>query len=163
ILSLAVVPFGVGLFGRHTVDLGVVTVQLTGDRIMLFAAGLLAAGVGIIAYRQMDDGRPVPLVADVVTALRGDTTARRRLARGGAAADRLESESLDFHQRVRETFLALAESEPDRYLVLDARRSPDELAAEVRARVAELLSGLPLQTLPGGTERAPAEPSVNGH
>ncbi|HVI34662.1 MAG TPA: dTMP kinase, partial [Gaiellales bacterium] len=83
ILSLAVVPFGVGLLGRHTVDLGAVALAITGDRIMLFAAGLLATGVGIIAYRQMDDGRPVPLVADVVTALRRDTTARRRLAKGG--------------------------------------------------------------------------------
>jgi dTMP kinase len=88
-------------------------------------------------------------------------------ARGRAAADRLESESLDFHQRVRQTFLALAEAEPDRYLVLDARQSPDELAAAVRARVAELLSGLPLQTLPGTDPEPapaePAEPSGNGH
>ena len=37
----------------------------------------------MLAYRQMDDGRPVPLLADVVTALRRDTTARRRLAGGG--------------------------------------------------------------------------------
>ena len=50
---------------------------------MLLAAGLLAVGVGVLAYRQMDDGRPVPLLADVVTALRRDTTARRRLAGGG--------------------------------------------------------------------------------
>jgi dTMP kinase len=293
ILSLAVVPFGVGLIGRHEVDLGVVTVPITGERIMLFVAGLLALGVGLVAYRQMDDGRPMPLLADVVTALRRDTTARRRLAGGGvliafeggegagkstqvrrlqewltneglvaratfepgatpsgagiraivldkahagisprseallyaadraqhvhdvlrpaldagevvitdrfvdsslayqgagrtiplddvrmlsrwategvkpdltvlldlppevglarargrAVADRLESESLDFHQRVRQTFLALAESEADRYLVVDARRSPDEIAAAIRVRVADLLSGLPLQQL----------------
>ena len=42
-------------------------------------------------------------------------------ARGRAVADRLESESLDFHQRVRQTFRALAEADPDRYLVVDAR------------------------------------------
>ena len=83
ILSLAVVPFGVGLIGRHHVDLGVATVPVTGERVMLFVAGLLALGVGVVAYRQMDDGRPVPLLADVVTALRRDTTARRRLAGGG--------------------------------------------------------------------------------
>ena len=68
-------------------------------------------------------------------------------ARGRAVADRLESESLDFHQRVRQTFLALAEADPDRYLVVDARRSPDEIAAVIRVRVAELLSGLPLQQI----------------
>ena len=70
-------------------------------------------------------------------------------ARGRAAADRLESESLDFHQRVRATFRALAEGDGDRYLVLDARLPVDELAAQIRRRVAGLLSGLPLQTLPG--------------
>ena len=294
IVSLAVVPFGVGLVGRAAVHLGSVTVAVTGERLMLFVAGLLAVLVGVVAYRQMDDGRPVPLIADVVTALRRDTTARRRLAGGGvfiafeggegagkstqvrrlqewlteeglvaratfepgatpsggriraivldpasaglssrseallyaadraqhvhdvlrpaldagevvisdrfvdsslayqgagrtipmddvrsisrwatqglqpdltvlldlppevglarargrAAADRLELESLDFHQRVRRTFIALAEADPDRYLVLDARRSPDELAAAIRTRVRDLLQGLPLQQLP---------------
>jgi dTMP kinase len=66
-------------------------------------------------------------------------------ARGRAVADRMESESLDFHQRVRQTFRALAEADPDRYLVIDARRSPDEIAAEIRVRIADLLGGLPLQ------------------
>ena len=62
-------------------------------------------------------------------------------ARGRAAADRLETESLDFHERVRRTFLALADAEPDRYLVLDARRSPEEIAAAIRARVARPAAG----------------------
>jgi dTMP kinase len=60
-------------------------------------------------------------------------------ARGRAAADRLESESLDFHERVRATFRALAAAEPGRYLVLDATRGVEELAADVRARVGALL------------------------
>ena len=60
-------------------------------------------------------------------------------ARGRAVADRLESESLEFHQRVRDTFRALAAAEPGRYLVLDATRAVDELAADVRARVGALL------------------------
>jgi dTMP kinase len=293
ILSLAVTPFAVGLFGSRTVDLGIGDLTITGERLALLVAGFMAVGVGVVAYRQMDDGRPVPLLADVVTALRRDTTARRRLAGGGvliafeggegagkstqvrrlqewltdegliaratfepgatpsgsgvrsilldrshaaiaprseallyaadraqhvhevlrpaldsgevvitdrfidsslayqgagrtipledvrmlsrwatqdlrpdltvlldlppevgltrargrAAADRIESESLDFHQRVRQTFRALAEAEPDRYLILDALQPPDEVAAAVRVRVAELLSGLPLQQL----------------
>ncbi|MCW2683303.1 MAG: tmk, partial [Blastococcus sp.] len=77
-------------------------------------------------------------------------------ARGRAVADRLESESLEFHRRVRQTFRALAEAQPDRYLVLDARGAPDEIAAAIRVRVAELLSGLPLQQLPA----AVAQPSA---
>ncbi len=61
-------------------------------------------------------------------------------ARGRSAADRLEAESLDFHQRVRATFLALAAAEPARYLVLDALQTPDELAAVIRDRVGQLLT-----------------------
>ncbi|SDY02970.1 dTMP kinase [Geodermatophilus africanus] len=60
-------------------------------------------------------------------------------ARGRAVADRLESESLEFHERVRDTFRTLAAAEPGRYLVLDATRSVDELAADVRERVGALL------------------------
>jgi dTMP kinase len=78
-------------------------------------------------------------------------------ARGRAVADRLESESLEFHQRVRQTFRALAEAQPDRYLVLDARQTPEDLAAAIRVRVTELLSGLPLQQIaqPEPPETAP--------
>jgi dTMP kinase len=60
-------------------------------------------------------------------------------ARGRAVADRLESESLEFHQRVRQTFRALAEADAEHYLVLDALRGPDDLAAEIRVRVTELV------------------------
>lgn len=57
------------------------------------------------------------------------------LARAGARAtlDRLESASLAFHQAVREGFRALAAADPERYLVLDATRPAEELAAAVRA------------------------------
>lgn len=53
--------------------------------------------------------------------------------------DRIEGESLDFHQRVREAFLALAKDDPEHYLVLDARAPVDEVAAGVRAHVVPLL------------------------
>src|SRR5918998_3389669 len=55
ILSLAVVPFCVGAIGQHTLDVGVFTIPVTGERVMLFVAGLLALGVGVLAYRQMDE------------------------------------------------------------------------------------------------------------
>jgi dTMP kinase len=67
---------------------------------------------------------------------------------------------------VRRTFAALAEAEPDRYLVLDATRPPDDVAAAIRARVGTLLAGLPLQTLSeddaGGRQRRGA-PSRQAH
>jgi dTMP kinase len=54
--------------------------------------------------------------------------------------DRIEGESLDFHQRVRQAFLDMAASNPDHYLVLDARESVDDIAAAIRARVEPLLA-----------------------
>jgi len=53
--------------------------------------------------------------------------------------DRIEGESLEFHQRVRAKFLALAADDPGHYLVLDARQGIDEIHAAIRERVAPLL------------------------
>ncbi len=74
----------------------------------------------------------------------------RAAARGGGA-DRLEAESHTFHERVRYAFLDLAAADPKRYLVLDAARPTDEIAAAVLARVTELLPH------PATTEPALAE------
>jgi len=57
-----------------------------------------------------------------------------------AERDRIEGESAAFHERVRDGFLALARADPDHYLVLDARLSPEAIATAVRERVAPLLS-----------------------
>ena len=54
--------------------------------------------------------------------------------------DRIEGESVEFHERVREAFLAMAAADPDHYLVLDARRPVEELAAAVRERLEPLLA-----------------------
>ncbi len=57
-----------------------------------------------------------------------------------AERDRIEGESVEFHDRVREAFLAMAAADPEHYLVLDAHLPPDELEARVRARVEPLLT-----------------------
>lgn len=54
--------------------------------------------------------------------------------------DRIEAESVEFHERVRRAFLQLASGQPEHYLVVDARRPVDEIAAAVRERVVPLLS-----------------------
>jgi dTMP kinase len=53
--------------------------------------------------------------------------------------DRIEGESLEFHQRVREGFLALAVADPEHYLVLDARDDIEAIATAVLERVRGLL------------------------
>ena len=61
------------------------------------------------------------------------------LSRRARSADRLEAEPEQFHDRVRSGFLALAQAEPDRYLVLDAGRDQFEISREIQAAVRELL------------------------
>ena len=46
---------------------------------------------------------------------------------GDKGIDRLEKEALEFHERVRSGFLALAKKHPDRIAVLDGTLSPDAL------------------------------------
>jgi dTMP kinase len=66
------------------------------------------------------------------------TIGLRRVAERGAA-DRLESESTAFHERVRFGFLDLAAAEPSRYVVVDAAEAPEQVAATVVRRVEQLL------------------------
>lgn len=56
--------------------------------------------------------------------------------------DRLEDAGDDFHQRVRDGFLACAEAAPERYLVLPARTGIESLALAIRTRVADLIAGV---------------------
>jgi len=53
--------------------------------------------------------------------------------------DRLESEPIGYHQRVRQAFIDIAESDPQRYLVIDANQDKDSIAEQIRRRVAGLL------------------------
>jgi len=65
--------------------------------------------------------------------------ARARLDAADKPFDRLEAEKADFHTRVREAFLRLAAAEPERFLVLDASLSIDELSSAIRDRIAPLV------------------------
>ncbi|AGL13980.1 dTMP kinase [Actinoplanes sp. N902-109] len=74
----------------------------------------------------------------------------------GAGPDRLESESRAFHERVRYAFLDLASADPKRYLVLDAARPAEEIAAVVSTRVNALLAdGDDLHGAPDSTDAPP--------
>ncbi|MGI8879433.1 MAG: dTMP kinase [Jatrophihabitans sp.] len=286
ILSLALVPFIVGRIGQSNLDLFGAHVVVDGTRFVLVVGGVFAMLAGLVSFRLMDDRGEVPVVADLMTGLRGDTSARRRLQTGGvliafeggegagkstqiellaqalradglavtttfepgatpvgsrirqllleqdepiddraeallfaadrahhvatvirpaldhgdvvltdrfvdsSAAyqgagrsltvedvrrvsrwatagivadltvvldipavdglarvsnrgehDRLERESVEFHERVRQAFRGYAESDPRRYLMVDARQPPAELSAEIKAAVDRVLSG----------------------
>jgi dTMP kinase len=49
--------------------------------------------------------------------------------------DRLESEVREFHERVHRGYQKLLAAEPDRWIRIDARGSPDEVEARTRAAV----------------------------
>jgi dTMP kinase len=102
-----------------------------------------------LAYQGAGRQQPVKDVADLnkwasgglvpVLTILLDLPPAAGLGRRERSADRLEAEPAEFHQRVRAGFLALAEAEPERYLVLDATRSPADLSREIQGRVRGLL------------------------
>ena len=65
------------------------------------------------------------------------------LARIAANADRevnrLDLEKLDFHHKVRDTFLSLAKRYPDRFVIIDASKSQEEVAKATLDAILERL------------------------
>jgi dTMP kinase len=69
--------------------------------------------------------------------------ARASLRRGGAAADRFETEALEFHAKLREAYRELAEREPGRCVLIDAASDPAIVAEAVWAAVSTRLMPQP--------------------
>lgn len=67
------------------------------------------------------------------------SAASQRRNTTGEAPDRLEREKIDFFEATRAQYLKLAEAEPERFLVLDAQASVDELQSQIRSRIEQLL------------------------
>ena len=68
--AMALTPLLVGLVQPRNVIVWGRPMTIDGTRPVLLAAGLLAALVGVIAYRQMDDRRSEPILADLLAAIR---------------------------------------------------------------------------------------------
>jgi dTMP kinase len=66
----------------------------------------------------------------------GLSRARQRIeSSSGPREERFELESMAFHQRVRDGYLQLANEEPDRFVVIDASASPDQVAQNIGTAV----------------------------
>jgi dTMP kinase len=52
--------------------------------------------------------------------------------------DRLESQPIDFHERVRQEFLQLSLLDPERYFIVDGNKTIEEIHAEIITRVSEI-------------------------
>ena len=67
-------------------------------------------------------------VLDVPVAIALERAAQRR---GSANPDRFEAEKADFHEKLREAYLALAASAPQRCVIIDASMSKEAVAKRV--------------------------------
>ncbi|MGI6126212.1 MAG: dTMP kinase [Planifilum sp.] len=64
----------------------------------------------------------------------------RRLQKRGRETDRIEQKGRSYHERVRQGFLHLARREPDRFLVVDARRPIQEVFRVLKGDLEQLIS-----------------------
>lgn len=61
---------------------------------------------------------------------------RNQAAGASQAEGRFEALELDFHRRVRQGFAAMAQAEPDRFVLVDASGPPREVFERVKAAIA---------------------------
>ena len=73
------------------------------------------------------------LVPDLTVVV--DVSAAEGRRRRGDVHDRLEAEEDTFHDAIRAHYLAMAQGNPQRYVVVDGTRSPDEIHAQVVERL----------------------------
>jgi len=94
--------------------------------------------LGVDEVARLNDWATGRLVPDLTILL--DLPAEEGLRRhADRPADRLESETLEFHERVRRGFLELADRHPERYLVLDAREPQEAVTKAIRRHLRKML------------------------
>jgi dTMP kinase len=101
----------------------------------------VARGLGADSIRDVSDWAAGGLVPDRTVLLDLDVTVgRSRVASArGDVFDRLESEAAVFHESVRRAFLAMADAEPDRFLVVDAAEPEATVQQRIRSALAPLV------------------------
>lgn len=104
----------------------------------------IARGLGVERLRPVHalalGGRApdLTIVLDLDVAA-GMARVRARSAREERELDRIEREAISFHERVRDGFLTVADAEPDRFVVIDAMRTVEEIAEVIWASVCDRL------------------------
>jgi dTMP kinase len=96
-----------------------------------------ARELGVTEVRDLSLWATEGLLPDLTVLLDLDPAAASQ--RRAGAPDRLERESAEFHERVREVFLQLAGADPSHYLVLDAAEDANTLHNAVTLRLRPLL------------------------
>lgn len=111
-----------------------------------------------LAYQLGGDGLTAPDIRSVAEiAIRGrwpdltvllDLPAGASLARVRREKDRIERRPIEYHERVRQNYLAQAAAEPQRYRVVPADRGPDLVHKDVWQAVAPFVTASPLNLAP---------------
>jgi dTMP kinase len=60
-------------------------------------------------------------------------------AKTGTETDRLEREKVEFFEAVRAGYLKLAAAEPERFIVIPATQTIEQIQTQIRARLTRLL------------------------
>ncbi len=120
---------------RPALERGAVVIQ---DRYIDSSVAYQGAGrvLDAIEIRDLSMWATEGLVPDLTVVLDLDpVVSRERLLAENKKFDRLESQELDFHIRVRESYLAMAAAEPQRFLVIDATLDRLEIRDRIIARI----------------------------
>ena len=97
------------------------------------------------------DTKPdLTFILDVPVTLGMQRATKRR---GAGDADRFEKEALAFHEKLRDGFLMLAASEPERCVLIDATASKDEVADQIWRIVVARLDPATAPVALAGSER----------
>lgn len=71
----------------------------------------------------------------------GLARAGKRLANAGSSEDKFERLGLEFHERMRQGYLAIAKSDPERCMVIDASRDLNAISKELADHTFNALTG----------------------
>ena len=97
----------------------------------------VARGLGLEPVAAVNAFATGGLLPDLVVLLAVDPVEGLDRVRG--ERDRIEDQDLEFHQRVERGFMELAAADPERFVVVDAARPAEQVAAEVRAAVLAIM------------------------
>jgi len=120
---------------RPALARGAVVIQ---DRYIDSSAAYQGAGrvLDPVEVRNVSMWATENLVPDLTVLLDLDPkVGRERLDAANKRFDRLESEALEFHVRVRDAYLSMATAEPERFVVVDATRDRLAIRDEIIARL----------------------------
>jgi len=123
---------------RPALQVGLVVVS---DRFVSSTAAYQGAAGGVDAALIWELGRIAcgGLSPDLTVILDLDVEAGFARREQQRQRDRIELKDREYHEKVRQGFLAMARERPDRFAVVDAARPPDDVARDIEEAVMRVL------------------------